>query len=1060
MEVTHAIQILIKGKTLAGPALKEAGKGISTLVAHVKREGNNLVKIMTLATNALGVGFTTAAKAAQVASAALRATFSALMVVGKGVAVATSAMAVGLAGVTAALVGGIVAATKYAASLDFMRDAMWGIAGEAMPAMLDALKEASAFMTTEKGVIREYFMGYMLMGKELAGRIPEAMQYLSKVAAITGDTVEYLTDRLVRSVGRLSTRWMAYIGTVVTMEEAQARAAEMFGKTTDELTRQEIMAGMLDRVLLKLQARTSAIPDIMDTAQQKWAQLGAEWKNIFGDLGTHFLPVARAFLDILLRLTSAVGGLVREGGALYGPLRKISAAFTVLFEILGELLGRWLDVDETVTSKMESFADRIISYAWKAIQWGANIAVNLAAGLVKGASIALTGAMNWIADMLAGWLGPGSAPRIVSNILNWGASAFTEFLRGFSLAQFDVLEGVQAPLKRALNVLVEMEMLDAVDAGKIFIGLSEDLAAALSGFGATGAMGGGIFEQLAEQVGGGYGESIAELLRRQLALADAVKKLAAAEERLTRARESEEAAGVKLTKQAREYNKLVRAGADPAILKAKLAGVEASYDSLVAAREETEEAEKAKKAAEEEKKAAAERVKLQEKLLNQLIMMGEALADLIDEMTEDEEYEMPEIIWPDVHLPPLDQAFLDLKERIREAFLGLWDELKQSWEDSGVMAAVGELGEAWLRFKTEVLAPIGTRLKKLGTLIAGLWDSWATWWDTEGPGIVENLSIVGNTVKGWATEHIFPWVIEEWDKWKAWWKEDGPYIKESISSLGESFAGLYEDVTGEEWSWQNLWDEIDRVFDFWWGGFSLRWSFTFDNLRRDVVLWSALIQGDWETTFEELGLTAENFKGMVAWSDELVTAGEEFIDGFTRGVINFSTNLITTFGNIIRDIGQNPPEMWRFFLIGQQIVDGIRAGIRNKAMELIRTMGDTVRSALRELRRILRMGSPSRVFADIGENMARGLVQGVNRGASDVASAVGRMATGAMGALPMPTTLTPAGVGGAGGIGGTTYYITNQFGKDSVRSEADIYGIAEAIQRSLTLRGIRGELTS
>ena len=66
---------------------------------------------------------------------------------------------------------------------------------------------------------------------------------------------------------------------------------------------------------------------------------------------------------------------------------------------------------------------------------------------------------TFIASLLAHWLAPGSAPLIASNIVDWGSSAFTEFLRGFTMADFDILEGVQRPLKRALKVLVGLEML-------------------------------------------------------------------------------------------------------------------------------------------------------------------------------------------------------------------------------------------------------------------------------------------------------------------------------------------------------------------------------------------------------------------------------------------------------------------------------------------------------------------------------------------------------------------------------------------------------------------------
>jgi hypothetical protein len=535
MVVSHSLQLLITGKTLAGPALKKAGDQVADLTKKVVGAGGALSQL-----GAIG-----------------RTAFKVVVVGAVAAATAVAALVTSFLGLPAAIGAATSKLTDYAAELGLARDAMWAITGDAMPAMMQSLREATAFMTAEKDILREYHMAYMLLGQDLATRVPEAMQYLTKVAALTGDTVEYLTSRLVRSVGRLSTRWMAYIGTVVTVEEAEARAVEMFGVTTEALTYQQKQAGMLDRVLKKLAARTSILPEVMDTTKQMSEALKVSWKELWAEVTTHLLPVASALYKILLRLTASWRHLVTEGGALYGPIRKVTAVFTALFEILGDLLGRALEVEEGATSALERFADNVISMAWKAVQWGSNIAVNLAAGIVKGASVALIGAMNFISSLLAHWLAPGSAPLVVSNILDWGASAFTEFLRGFTMADFDILEGIQAPLKKALRVLVSLEEMGEVEAGEYFINLSEMMAEAIATGDATE-----VFAKLAE-IPGGYGESLAELYRQQIDLGTAVERLALAEARLAAARKSEEVAGVKLTDQAREYNKLAQAGASP-----------------------------------------------------------------------------------------------------------------------------------------------------------------------------------------------------------------------------------------------------------------------------------------------------------------------------------------------------------------------------------------------------------------------------------------------------------------------------------------------------------------
>jgi len=56
---------------------------------------------------------------------------------------------------------------------------------------------------------------------------------------------------------------------------------------------------------------------------------------------------------------------------------------------------------------------------------------------------------------------------------------------------------------------------------------------------------------------------------------------------------------------------------------------------------------------------------------------------------------------------------------------------------------------------------------------------------------------------------------------------------------------------------------------------------------------------------------------------------------------------------------------------------------------------------------------------------------------------------------PFPSTEEVAAGSGGGGRGGNVYHITNVFGQNSVRSEADIEEIGNQLERNLNLRGAR-----
>lgn len=658
MIAQHALQILIKGKDLSASTLKKAGVNVQKLASIIK---DAQTAAIDLAKNQLQAV--------------------------KDLATGATSFVATLLGIPSSIAAITQKVTDYAAELEVARRAMWGIAGEAAPAMLEALQKSTLGMMTELPLLRKYTSAYMLLGKEIADRLPEAMLYLTKISAATGYDLGNLTDRLTRSVGRLSTRWMAMVGVVVPVEEATKRASQMFGKLESELTYTEKQAGMMDRTLEKLAARTAALPEVLGTTIQMSTALSTTWKDLWGDATTFFLPVAREIYKVLQGNATAISNLISETGGLYIPIRRLTALFTVLVEMIGNAIPALDELGETGASAIGDFVNRMIDMGAEAFEWGANLINNFAIGMTEAGTTALIGAIHYISNILTEWLAPGSAPKIVSNILDWGAAAFTEYLRGFTMADFDILEGVQRPLKRALQTLVDLKEMGAIDAAEFFIDISEGLAEAID----TGDFE-EVFKKLAE-IPGGYGDSLIELLKRQKDLAVAVGVLAAAEERLTRAKEDEETSNDKLSQSAREYNKLLRAGASPAVLKAKLAEAEASYDALKAARLEIKEAEKAKKLAAEDLKLKREQAKMQQRLLDQLITMSQALIDLAK--ATEEGAELPEIEFPDVHLPPIDQAFEDLTDRIRERFAQLGRDIVAAWEDSEVFGLVDKLKTTW-----------------------------------------------------------------------------------------------------------------------------------------------------------------------------------------------------------------------------------------------------------------------------------------------------------------------------------------------------------------------------
>jgi len=213
--------------------------------------------------------------------------------VGKTAAkVAISGVAV-LGTATAALGVGLVKLASDSAELETVQAAFKGIAesaGSSQKEMLAALKKGSLGMVTQKDLMKTYNEAAQLVGTTFAGELPNAMGYLSKVSAATGQDMGFMLDSLVKGVGRLSPMILDNLGIQVTLADATANAAAQFGVEADELTKTQIQTGMMNVVLEKLAENTAAMPEVVGTAAQAQAAFKVALQDTKDQIGLALLP--------------------------------------------------------------------------------------------------------------------------------------------------------------------------------------------------------------------------------------------------------------------------------------------------------------------------------------------------------------------------------------------------------------------------------------------------------------------------------------------------------------------------------------------------------------------------------------------------------------------------------------------------------------------------------------------------------------------------------------------------------------------------------------------------
>ena len=125
------------------------------------------------------------------------------------------------------------------------------------------------------------------------------------------------------------------------------------------------------------------------------------------------------------------------------------------------------------------------------------------------------------------------------------------------------------------------------------------------------------------------------------------------------------------------------------------------------------------------------------------------------------------------------------------------------------------------------------------------------------------------------------------------------------------------------------------------------------------------------------------------------------------GVVNTVIGVWQGFNNLLGGI---PAQM---FDVGVAIINGLINGISSLASAPVDALKKIGLDAIAGVKNILGIASPSKVFADIGENTAIGMSDGLDSGSSDVSASATNLATSTMDSGT--PTLPPGGVGTAGG---------------------------------------------
>jgi hypothetical protein len=333
---------------------------------------------------------------------------------GKGFALTGTAAVAGI-GVATAAVGGLATTLGKlaidAAPVEGISSAFDGLAesaGRGADEMLDALQRGSAGMVSQRDLMLGFNKAAQLVSTDFAVQLPEAMGYLSKVAASTGQDMDYLMNSLVTGVGRVSPMILDNLGIQVSLADATARAAMMYGVEEAALTKAQQQAGLMAVVLERLEANTAAMPDTTESASARLAQMRARVRDVKDEIGLAFIPT----LNVLL---GAVGDLTdRFLPPLLSIIEELAPKVAAGAESVAEFVGALLDGESPVEALKDLLGDLFPAIA--DMDWR-----NLGRDVLRGIGSGLARGVRWARD----WASEYIVQPIVSFITetDWGAAA-------------------------------------------------------------------------------------------------------------------------------------------------------------------------------------------------------------------------------------------------------------------------------------------------------------------------------------------------------------------------------------------------------------------------------------------------------------------------------------------------------------------------------------------------------------------------------------------------------------------------------------------------------------
>lgn len=321
-------------------------------------------------------------------------------------------------------------------------------------------------------------------------------------------------------------------------EEVAATSTFQWNQLQSTLQSTAIIIG--DAILPLINQLTQDIAPLI-ISMAEFARLNPDIAQTLFLIGA-LLAALGPLLIIFGTIASSIGTLISALGALAGAIAFLTSPVGVVIAALGTLvalfIGSFNKIDSSANDAVGKLKNNLDSnmdaISNDALGWGRNVVIQLARGMAQAAA-AVVRVLIQIGNIVSDWLSPGSPPKLLPDLREWGQNVIDQFMIGWTEGNFDIFNDVAGIMEgyiRSLgdDVIPEDGVIPAI------MGSRAAIAEAINQLRTVGD----ISEDIIGQISGGYGgaaSDIEEYIRILADLEQATQAVSEAQDEVNRIQE-------------------------------------------------------------------------------------------------------------------------------------------------------------------------------------------------------------------------------------------------------------------------------------------------------------------------------------------------------------------------------------------------------------------------------------------------------------------------------------------------------------------------------------------